>query len=103
MSAAYLSVAMLKKSLEANGLASYGTKEEMLQRLLAGGTKKKPGRKSKMDVSKEVPKKAKSALIKPLPADSEEAAFVLSERPRVAAAGIAADDAYGARRARLVR
>ena len=38
-----LSVAMFKMSLEANGLPTYGMKEEMLQRLLASGGKTKPG------------------------------------------------------------
>ena len=86
MSAADLSVAMLKNSLEANGLATYGTKEEMLQRLLAGGGKKKPGPKPKGDVPKK--KKPTSALKPPSAVDSEEAAFMLAERPRVVSMGI---------------
>ena len=84
MSAADLSVAMLKTSLEANGLASYGTKEEMLKRLLAGGGKKKPGPKPKGDVPK---KKKPTSALKPA-SDGEEAAFILSQRPLVAAMGI---------------
>ena len=83
MSAADLSVAMLKKSLEANGLASYGTKEEMLERLLAGGGKKKPGPKSKAvpkkkdsktSASKTSASKTKGAQIKlPQPLDAAQA------------------------------
>ena len=53
MSASEMSVETLKKSLAANGLAQYGTKEQMLHRLLTGGTeKKKPGPKPKGDVPK---------------------------------------------------
>ena len=40
-SAVDMSVESLKKSLAANGLAQYGTKEQMLHRLLTGGTEKK--------------------------------------------------------------
>ena len=53
MSASEMSVETLKKSLAANGLAQDGTKEQMLHRLLTGGTeKKKPGPKPKGDVPK---------------------------------------------------
>lgn len=79
MSAADLSVAMLKKSLEANGLASYGTKEEMLVRLLSGGGKKKVDSKQKgVPKKKADPKtsvsKTTSAQIKlPQPLDAAQA------------------------------
>ena len=38
MSATDMSVETLMKSLAANGLAQYGTKEQMLHRLLTGGS-----------------------------------------------------------------
>ena len=41
MSASEMSVETLQKSLAANGLAQYGTKEQMLHRLLTGGSEKK--------------------------------------------------------------
>ena len=47
MSATEMSVETLKKSLAANGLAQWGTKEQMLHRLLTVGTDKKPQPKSK--------------------------------------------------------
>ena len=53
-----LSVVMLKKSLAANGLPQYGTKEQMLARLLGGGEKKKPGPKPNGDGT--LPKKRKA-------------------------------------------
>ena len=84
MSAADLSVAMLKQSLEANGLATYGTKKQMWDRLISGETeKKKPGPKPKGDVPKK--KKQKTSAAKGEPIDGEEKAFMDSERPRLAA------------------
>ena len=82
MSSVDMSVETLKKSLAANGLATYGTKEQMLQRLLSGDSeKKKPGPKAKGDV----PKKKKSTSVKSEPIDGEEAAFIAKDRPRLAA------------------
>ena len=90
MSAADLSVAMLKKSLEANGLASYGTKEEMFARLLECGTgKKKSGPSPKGDI----PKKKKPTSALKATVDAEEATFMATERPRVAAMMPSADNA----------
>ena len=83
MSATDMTVETLKKSLAANGLAQYGTKEQMLHRLLTGGSeKKKPGPKPKGDVPKK--KKPTSALASATAAGSEEAAFMAAERPRFA-------------------
>ena len=86
MSASEMNVETLKKSLAANGLAQYGTKEQMLHRLLTGGTdKKKPGPKPK---GGDVPKKKKKATSDSAAlADGggEEAAFMAAERPRLAA------------------
>ena len=88
MSASEMSVETLKKSLAANGLAQYGTKEQMLHRLLTGGTeKKKPGPKPKGDVPKKK-KKATSDSAALAGGDGEEAAFMAAERPRLAAQGI---------------
>ena len=87
MSASEMSVETLKKSLAANGLAQYGTKEQMLHRLLTGGSeKKKPGPKPKGDV----PKKEKKATSDSgaLAAGGDEAAFMAAERPRLIAQGI---------------
>ena len=90
MSASEMNVETLKKSLAANGLAQYGTKEQMLHRLLTGGTeKKKPGPKPKGDVPKE--KKSTSGLATAVSrpaAGGEEAAFMASERPCLIAQGI---------------
>ena len=81
MSASEMNVETLKKSLAANGLAQYGTKEQMLHRLLTGGTeKKKPGPKPKGDVPKK--KKPTSGLATGVAAPTaggEEAAFMASE------------------------
>ena len=85
MSASEMNVETLKKSLAANGLAQYGTKEQMLHRLLTGGTeKKKPGPKPKGDVPKKKKKKATSDSAA-LAGGGEEAAFMAAERPRLAA------------------
>ena len=87
MSATDISVETLKKSLAANGLSQWGTKEQMLHRLLTGGTdKKKPGPKPKGDVPKKKKEKATSGL--KTATDGEEAAFVAAERPRIIAQGI---------------
>ena len=80
-----LSVDMLKKSLAANGLPQYGTKDQMLARLLGGGEKKKPGPKSKGDGT--MPKKRK-ATSKPAMFDQAEINFYAAERPRLVAQGI---------------
>jgi len=87
MSASEMSVETLKKSLAANGLAQYGTKEQMLHRLLTGGTeKKKPGPKPKGDVPKK--KKKATSDSAALAGGGEEAALMAAERPRLAAQGI---------------
>ena len=87
MSASEMSVETLKKSLAANGLAQYGTKEQMLHRLLTGGSeKKKPGPKPKGDVPKK--KKKATSDSAALAGGGEEAAFMAAERPRLAAQGI---------------
>jgi len=84
MSASDMNVETLKKSLAANGLAQYGTKEQMLHRLLTGGTeKKKPGPKPKGDVPKK--KKKATSDSAALAGGGEEAAFMAAERPRLAA------------------
>jgi hypothetical protein len=44
MSAREMFVETLKKSLAANGLAQYGTKEQMLHRLLTGGNREEEAR-----------------------------------------------------------
>ena len=61
MSASEMSVDMHNKSLAANGLPQYGTKEQKLQRLLTGGARQKPGPKPKGDV----PKKKKATTGQP--------------------------------------
>jgi hypothetical protein len=71
-----LSVVMLKKSLAANGLPQYGTKEQMLARLLGGGEKKKPGPKPNGDGT--LPKKRKAT------STSKAKPAALLRRPRVA-------------------
>ena len=69
-----LSVDMLKKSLAANGLPQYGTKDQMLARLLGGGEKKKPGPKPKGDGA--LPKKRKAtSTSKPAMFDQAELSF----------------------------
>ena len=43
---------VLKKSLAANGLPDYGSRQEMYDRLLSSGEKKKPGPKPKVPAAK---------------------------------------------------
>ena len=73
MSAADLSVAMLKKSLEANGLASYDTKEQMFAGILEGGTDNK---KSGLSPKGDIPKKKKPTSALKATVDAEEATFM---------------------------
>ena len=80
-----LSKDMLKKALAANGLPEYGSKPQMLARLLGAGEKKKPGPKPKA-----APKKKKSTS-DALGTDPAEKAFYDAERPRLAAMGITGD------------
>ena len=98
VNAADLSVEMLKKALAANNLPQYGTKEQMLQRLIAPANPKKPAGKS-------VPKKKKPTSGASTTPAADMAAFMMTERPRLIAMGIvdtAAQDAELKRRWALV-
>lgn len=81
-----LSVDMLKKALAANGMAQYGTKEQMLTRLLGGSEKKKSGSKADGTVPKK--RKATATASKSASFDQAELNFYAAERPRLVAQGI---------------
>ena len=83
MSTPTASIEVLKRSLEANGLPTGGTKVEMLNRLLhnKGDGRKGGGGKKKMPAMTSVTK------------DSAYEAFAESERGSLIASGITSEDA----------
>ncbi len=89
---------VLKKSLAANGLPDWGSRQEMYDRLMSSGEKKKPGPKPKVP-------DAKKAKTSPM-FDQAELAFYASERKHLVAQGItgtAAQNAELKRRYALVK
>ena len=89
---------VLKKSLAANGLPDWGSRQEMYDRLMSSGEKKKPGPKPKVP-------DAKKAKTSPM-VDQAEMAFYAAERKHLVAQGItatAAQDAELKRRYALVK
>eukprot|EP00966_Prymnesium_polylepis_P136212 3147501-Prymnesium_polylepis.2 len=89
---------VLKKSLAANGLPDWGSRQEMYDRLMSSGEKKKPGPKPKVP-------DAKKAKTSPM-IDQAELAFYASERKHLVAQGItgtAAQNAELKRRYALVK
>ena len=83
---------VLRNSLEAMGLSTWGSREVMYQRLISGGEKKKPGPKPKTDgATKTIAKKTSgvSTSTKAPPMfDAGELKFFAEERPRLIAQGI---------------
>ena len=79
---------VLKKSLVANDLPDYGSRQEMYDRLMSSGEKKKPGPKPKASVAK----KAKTSPM----FDEAEVAFYASERKNLVAQGLTGTAAQNA-------
>ena len=86
MSAPTASIEVLKRSLEANGLPTHGTKVEMLNRLLHN---KGDGRKSTAKSTKAAEKMPAMTF----PKDEAFKAFAASERSNLIASGITKEDA----------